>query len=57
VDIGYPKFKGGLGGYARYIAICPPDARHGTRISGSDAPLPKPGGILHWDTSLGYRVR
>ena len=57
VSIGYPKFKGGLGGYARYIAICPPNAPHGTRISGSDAPLPKPGGILHWDTSLGYRVR
>ena len=25
VDIGYPKFKGGLGGYARYVAICPPN--------------------------------
>src|SRR3954447_11707278 len=24
VEIGYPKFKGGLGGYARYVAICPP---------------------------------
>ena len=24
VAIGYPKFKGGTGGYARYIAICPP---------------------------------
>ena len=57
VDIGYPKFKGGLGGYARYIAICPPNARHGTRISGSDAPLPKPGGILHWDANAGMRVR
>ena len=30
VDIGYPKFAGGLGGYARYVAICPPKtkARH-----------------------------
>jgi kynurenine formamidase len=57
VDIGYPKFKGGLGGYARYIAICPPGTKTGTSISGSDAPLPKPGGTLHWDTTLGYRVR
>jgi kynurenine formamidase len=57
VDIGYPKFKGGLGGYARYIAICPPNAPHGVRISGSDAPLPKHSKLLHWDTSLGYRVR
>jgi kynurenine formamidase len=57
VDIGYPKFGGGLGGYARYIAICPPGTKGGVGISGSDAPLPKPGGILHWDTSLGYRVR
>ncbi len=24
LNIGYPKFGGGLGGYARYIAICPP---------------------------------
>ena len=31
VDIGYPKFRGGLGGYARYIAICPPDARTARR--------------------------
>ena len=23
VGIGYPKFKGGVGGYARYVAICP----------------------------------
>lgn len=21
--MGFPKFKGGLGGYARFIAICP----------------------------------
>ena len=29
VIIGYPKFGGGLGGYARYIAVCPPDWPHG----------------------------
>src|SRR3954451_18858271 len=57
VDIGYPKFKGGLGGYARYIAICPPGSPHGVKISGRDAPLAKRSKVLHWDTALGYRVR
>jgi kynurenine formamidase len=55
VSIGYPKFKGGLGGYARYIAICPPSTR-GARISRRDAPLPT-AAPLHWDQTLGYRIR
>jgi hypothetical protein len=57
IDIGYPKFKGGLGGYARYIAICPPSTKHGVKISRADAPLPSFDSPLHWDTMLGYRVR
>jgi kynurenine formamidase len=57
ISIGYPKFKGGLGGYARYIAICPPGAPSGAKISGSDAPLKKYSKDLHWDTTKGYRVR
>jgi kynurenine formamidase len=58
VEIGYPKFKGGLGGYARYVAICPPGStKAGTTISGADAPLPSSDRLLHWDTDLGYRVR
>ena len=57
VAIGYPKFRGGLGGYARYVAICPPGTAKGERISNDDAPLPKSSSPLHWDTSLGYRVR
>jgi kynurenine formamidase len=56
VSIGYAKFKGGLGGYARYVAICPPGTRKGVRISGRDAPLPT-AIPLHWDPALGYRVR
>ena len=40
INIGYPKFGGGLGGYARYIAICPPGTK-GARISSADAPLKK----------------
>ena len=57
VSFGSPKFKGGLGGYARYIAICPPGTADGTQISSRDAPLPKSDSPLHWDPSLGYRVR
>jgi kynurenine formamidase len=57
VSIGYPKFKGGLGGYARYVAICPSSTAKGARISGRDAPLPKSSKPLHWDTTLGYRIR
>jgi kynurenine formamidase len=57
VSFGSPKFKGGLGGYARYIAICPPSTRKGVKISRDDAPLPEFSTPLHWDTELGYRVR
>jgi kynurenine formamidase len=57
VDIGYPKFGGGLGGYARYIAICPPDAKNGVKISSKDAPLAKKSPDLHFDTAKGMRVR
>ena len=57
VSFGSPKFKGGLGGYARYIAICPPSTRKGVKDLRDDAPLPEFGTPLHWDTVLGYRVR
>ena len=32
VIIGYPKIGGGLGGYARYIAVCPSDWPYGVMI-------------------------
>ena len=57
VSFGFPKFKGGVGGYARYVAICPPKTKKGVRISRGDAPLPAFGSDLHWDAALGYRVR
>src|SRR3954451_9319306 len=42
VSFGFPKFKGGVGGYARYIAICPQGSTdRGVRISEADAPLPR----------------
>lgn len=57
LSIGYPKFRGGLGGYARYVAICPPATRRGTRISSRDAPLPSYPSPLTWNAELGYRTR
>jgi kynurenine formamidase len=58
VDIGYPKFGGGLGGYARFVAICPPGTRHGQRIGHvAEAPMHRYAKPLHWDTARGIRVR
>ena len=58
VTIGYPKFKGGLGGYARYIAICPPDWKYGVTVGEvPEAPLPKSDKLLQWVESAGMRVR
>ena len=57
VAIGYPKFKGGTGGYARYVAICPSDWKYGVSIGDGDAPLPKSDKPLHWDEKAGMRLR
>ena len=58
IVIGYPKFQGGTGGYARYIAICPAGWQYGVTISEAPgAPLPKSDKILQWDETQGARVR
>ena len=58
VTIGYPKFKGGLGGYARYVAVCPANWKYGVSVGQTpEAPLPKSDKILHWDPAQGVRVR
>jgi kynurenine formamidase len=57
VTIGFPRFKGGTGGYARYVAICPPDTPAGVTIGAADAPLPKSVRPLRWDAAAGTRVR
>jgi kynurenine formamidase len=42
IAIGFAKPLGGTGGYARYIAICPPDWEYGVSIEDAPgAPLPK----------------
>lgn len=58
VAIGYPKFQGGLGGYARYIAICPPNWKYGVAVGElPEAPLPRAAKPLRWNPQLGVRVR
>lgn len=42
IAIGFAKPMGGTGGYARYIAICPPDWEYGVSMEDAPgAPLPK----------------
>jgi kynurenine formamidase len=58
VAIGYPKFAGGLGGYARYVAICPSSWKYGISVGAvAEAPLPKSDKILRWSEAAGMRVR
>ena len=58
VEIGYPKLGGGVGGYARFVAICPRGTRRGVRIGHvPEAPLQRYSSPLHWDPTLGMRVR
>lgn len=58
ISIGFAKLRGGLGGYARYVAICPPNSTSaGETVSEEDAPLPAYDEILRWNDRLGYRVR
>ncbi len=55
---GFPKFRGGLGGYARFVAVCPADWKYGVRANPlTDSPLPRQAKPLHWDRERGYRVR
>jgi kynurenine formamidase len=58
VAMGYPKFQGGLGGYARFVAICPPDWKYGVSVGQvPESPLAKADKPLHWDAKVGMRVR
>jgi kynurenine formamidase len=58
VAMGFPKFQGGLGGYARFIAICPPDWKYGVSVGQvPESPLPRAPKPLHWDSTVGMRVR
>lgn len=57
LTIGFPKLAGGTGGYARYVAICPPSWDRGVTVAQTEGPLPKQTAPLQWDDQAGYRVR
>jgi kynurenine formamidase len=58
VAIGFPKFQGGTGSYARYIAICPPDWKYGVSVGEvPEAPLARYAKPLRWSHKAGCRVR
>jgi kynurenine formamidase len=56
--IGFPKLQGGTGGYARFIAICPPDWKYGVSVAEvPEAPMARREKPLHWDAAAGTRIR
>jgi kynurenine formamidase len=58
LNMGFPRFGGGVGGLARSVAICPPDTERGVSIGElPEAPLQSYETPLHWDPALGMRVR
>ncbi|WIA23165.1 hypothetical protein OEZ86_010059 [Tetradesmus obliquus] len=57
ISIGFPRFAGGTGGLARYVAICPPNWHHGVTVADTAGALLQHDKPLQWDTKLGYRVR
>jgi kynurenine formamidase len=58
VAIGFPKLQGGTGGYARFIAICPPDWKYGVTVGElPESPMKMFAQPLHWDAKAGTRVR
>jgi kynurenine formamidase len=58
VTIGFPRLQGGTGGYARYIAICPPNWKFGISVGElPESPLPRASKPLRWDHKAGMRVR
>jgi len=58
IAIGFPKFQGGLGGYARYVGICPSSWKYGVSMGEiPEAPLPRNDKILQWDRDKGVRTR
>ena len=58
IAIGFPRFKGGTGGFASFTAICPEDWAHGVQPNiAVEAPLPINAQRLVWNEARGYRER
>lgn len=58
VTIGFPRFRGGTGGLASFVAICPEDWPHGESPGErAEAPMNPMASPLEWDPTLGMRIR
>lgn len=58
VAIGFPRLKGGTGGFASFTAICPANWPHGVRpVDAAEAPLPYNAQRLVWNETKGVRER
>ena len=58
VAMGFPKLQGGTGGYARYVAICPPDWKYGVSVGEvPEAPMARYSTPLRWNKKAGMRIR
>jgi hypothetical protein len=58
VAIGFPRLKGGTGGYASFTAICPEEWTQGMRPGDvAEAPLAIRGQRLVWNDTSGTRER
>ena len=58
MTIGFPRLKGGTGGFASFTAVCPADWKYGVRHADApDAPLPYNDKRLVWNEAKGGRER
>jgi kynurenine formamidase len=58
IAIGFPRLKGGTGGFASFTAICPADWTQGVRPGDvAEAPLPYNDKRLVWNETTGMRER
>lgn len=58
ITVGYPRFKGGTGGFASYVAICDASWPHGTAIdTKAESPFPIRANRLVWNAEKGMRER
>jgi kynurenine formamidase len=58
IAIGFPRLKGGTGGFASFTAICPPEWPHGIRPGDvAEAPLPFQTKGLVYNETTGFRER
>ena len=58
LSVGYPRFKGGTGGIASFVAICPSDWPHGVALNPqAESPFPINPQRLVWNAEKGQRER